>query len=193
VKRHAAQPLSMTDAQAAYLAGLFDGEGCVNVYFRRHTKNGRRYARLMVRVSQNEPAVLRWAMALASMGNISANKPRRAHENPNHVWTVSCSSARRLLATIRPYLIVKAAAVDRALALDAEVVDCRPTSTSSSSVAAAIVVGTPGDAPALPSTDLAAAGPVAGASPGTSEHDDELLCVARARAVVARAEAGGRL
>jgi hypothetical protein len=121
---------TLLPTQAAYIAGFFDGEGSVNVYFRK-AHNGRRYGRLTARLSQNDPAVLRWVQEVTGLGTVHVGQHTSLHKpNPNHMWVVVCEEARRFLPLVRPFLIVKAAAVDRALLLDSEVVRRRASEAS---------------------------------------------------------------
>lgn len=110
----------VTKEDAAYIAGFFDGEGSVNVYWRKGSKNGVRYARLMARISQTERGILEWVRDAAGVGTVHANarRPDKPHWKTQHNYIVASEAARLFLAEIRPYLRVKAEVVDRALELD---------------------------------------------------------------------------
>ena len=51
---------SLSEAQLAYIAGLFDGEGSVGIYYTKSSKSGKKYPKLMARISNNNPTVLEW-------------------------------------------------------------------------------------------------------------------------------------
>jgi intein/homing endonuclease len=94
----------VTDLELAYLAGFFDGEGCVHI--NSPDRAGRQ--NLLIRVSQTEPSVLllyesRW------QGKISTreNGPNR---KPIWLWTACSQNATECLKDLLPYLRVKSAA-----------------------------------------------------------------------------------
>ncbi len=97
-----------------YLAGFFDGEGCVNI-----TVSGK-HRRAVVRVAiinTNVPmleGIQRQYGGRVHKGRVRAKTP---HWKPfcHVVWTGR--QAEELLLTIRPYLILKAAQADLALEL----------------------------------------------------------------------------
>lgn len=109
----------MTDTDAAYLAGLFDGEGSVSFCWVTASKNGKRYGKLSAKISQNDRRVLDWVQSVTGVGSVHAGKKRSDRKNIYHDYVVGHESARLFLATVRPYLKVKGDAVDAKLALDA--------------------------------------------------------------------------
>lgn len=98
----------------AYIAGLFDGEGCVRFAkpTRCHSKG-----RLMAKITQKDPMILYWVQEQFGYGGVFA-KGGGAHD-----YQVSSLKARQFLYAIRPYLRVKGAAVDEKLGLDAETIN----------------------------------------------------------------------
>lgn len=112
----------MTDLEAAYIAGLFDGEGSVSFAWRKASKNGKRYGKLYARISQNDKAVLDWVKSTLSVGSVQPH-PRADKKTLGHDFVVAHEAARIFLAVIRPYLRLKGGEVDQKLALDA--IHCR--------------------------------------------------------------------
>jgi hypothetical protein len=111
----------MTDTDAAYLAGLFDGEGSVSFGWVKASKNGKRYGKLFAKISQNDRRVLDWVQAVTGVGSVHAR--HRVGRNLAHDFVVGHESARFFLSIVRPYLKIKGETVDEKLALDAA--NCR--------------------------------------------------------------------
>ena len=107
----------MTPEDKAYIAGLFDGEGSVSFFWPRAHKNGKRYGKLFLRISQNDRRVLDWVRTVTGVGSIHARK-RIARCKLQHDYAASNEAARILLSAIRPYLKVKGERVDEKLELD---------------------------------------------------------------------------
>ena len=93
----------MSDLELAYLAGFFDGEGCVHI--NRPDRQGR--MSLLIRVTQTDPAVLltyeaRWGGTIYS-GDNGANR------KTIWSWTAHSNVAAGVLRDLMPYLRVKVA------------------------------------------------------------------------------------
>lgn len=96
------------DTELAYLAGFFDGEGCVSISTR-----GRGGYGLLVSISQLTPVPL--LIARARFGGSISRTPDKRGYRAMVVWTVAARVAERALSEMRPFLIVKADEVDLAL------------------------------------------------------------------------------
>lgn len=126
----------MTKTEAAYIAGLLDGEGTVSFYLRpagRKDENGRYrlYGRLEVNIYNTNLEVLLWVARKTKLGKIFT-KTRKKDKKYKHYktcyhWRTQSAGARAFLAEIRPYLIIKARIVDEKLTADAKSI--RPNST----------------------------------------------------------------
>ncbi len=92
----------VTETEAAYAAGFFDGEGCIMISRRKNT------FWIRFEIAQADPAPLHWLAARW------CGKVRRYHSRarPIWYWGLSSISAMRFLHAIRPFLIVKAGQVD---------------------------------------------------------------------------------
>ena len=108
----------MDEVTKAYIAGLFDGEGSVSFVWRKATKNGKKYGRLLARISQNERSVLEWVREVVGLGSVHTRKQQKDNWARTSDYVVAYEAARQFLAVIRPYLRVKGGAVDEKLALD---------------------------------------------------------------------------
>jgi len=83
--------------EAAYIAGFFDGEGCVSIA--RLTDIRRVKPRITI--VQKDPTTLRWIQVRLG-GNL--------HKRPNGVWVLAFDSAvdiRRFVKATYPYLQLK--------------------------------------------------------------------------------------
>ena len=98
------------DTELAYLAGFFDGEGCISISKRSRTAHG--YG-LMVSVSQLNPEPL-LVLRKRFGGSISRSKDKRGFRTLV-VWTIGARLALAALEEMRPYLSVKADEADVAL------------------------------------------------------------------------------
>lgn len=99
-------------ADAAYLAGLIDGEGSVSVNRTRTGKSAkscrRGFAyRSSLTITMTDMAVLKWAQKTTGVGAICKKKTARAKHKPAWAWAVWSVEAADLLRELRPYLKVK--------------------------------------------------------------------------------------
>lgn len=106
----------MTDTETAYLAGLFDGEGNVGVVKAKASKNARLYLRLVVRIFNTHRGCLVFAQQTYGAGWIGEDKrPNHPKWKTGYRWSITGKKAEAFLLSVRPYLLVKAAAVDELL------------------------------------------------------------------------------
>ena len=87
-------------ADAAYIAGLVDGEGTVTLT-RQHANEGRR---LVVSISNNERPLLEFVLRRTGVGKITSKKTYRAPHRPSFAYQVSSRQALDLLRRIAPHL-----------------------------------------------------------------------------------------
>jgi hypothetical protein len=97
---------------AAYLAGLIDGEGYIGVTG-THTsasakgcKRGVAY-RCHISVNMVEKAALQWAQEMTGLGRVSPKKASCVRHRPAWSWNVWSNEASQLALAILPYLHVK--------------------------------------------------------------------------------------
>src|ERR1700749_164720 len=99
----------MTDLGKAYLAGIVDGEGTVNLT-RVHTKGKTRQYRYHQRilVVNTHIGLLHALREIAGVGGVyeSKNAPRYGW-NPVGRWYVTGEQARYLIAELLPFLVIK--------------------------------------------------------------------------------------
>ena len=115
--------VNLTEVDKAYIAGFFDGEGCLG-YYNATLINGKRpaYFHASVSICNTDPRVIHWLSEVTGMGrsNITrfADKKRRVA----YQWQIGRKAdVVQFLTAIRVYLKVKGDQVDVLLAhLEAE-------------------------------------------------------------------------
>lgn len=101
----------------AYLAGLFDGEGCIGLYNTRTKKDSRNVNyQLIMRVTQKSPLAVELFMELFggqiyAYKDVGPNKP-----GPYFSWRVTDKKAVAALVQLQPYLREKLEQCKTALA-----------------------------------------------------------------------------
>jgi len=92
------QSLSKTDA--AYIAGLIDGEGTVTLT-RKHKNENRQ---LCVSISSTEIELLEFVLAATGVGKITNKQASKSHHAQSYAYAVYNRQALSLLEQILPYL-----------------------------------------------------------------------------------------
>lgn len=109
----------MTSAtEAAYLAGIIDGEGHVGAHCQRAGTGGRRSDSWVafVSVSNTDRRLLDW-LADRFGGAVTPVKPGTLLSKPSWLWKREGRSAEPLLRAALPYLVLKREQADAALAI----------------------------------------------------------------------------
>lgn len=112
---------ALTIAEAAYIAGLIDGEGWIGLMSRRATDRPARFIPAMA-ININSGEVLEWLVEVTGLGNVLRVKSHKSNHEHSYRWMITSSSAASLLRQIRPYLIIKQHSADVVIKLDAELV-----------------------------------------------------------------------
>ena len=98
-RMHNSKVRKMSDIDAAYLAGLIDGEGSILISQKREMRNTWR-----LQVSNTDFGVLSWVKETTGIGSIFCHK----HENPKWkdagIWQCYSWNARKILKQLMPYL-----------------------------------------------------------------------------------------
>jgi hypothetical protein len=106
------------DTDLAYFAGLFDGEGCIEVNVRHrtgYTFEERRSYRVGFSLWNSDRDVLEWVEA--TFGGIIYEQTRRNRKRPYYSWRGGLKSYRELFTAARPYMRIKGPQLDLALEL----------------------------------------------------------------------------
>ena len=90
----------MPNVDAAYLAGLIDGEGTIALS-RLHARNNRQ---LVVTISSTERVLVDWALHTIRAGKITTKKPAASHHAPGLTYVIANRQALALLEQVTPFL-----------------------------------------------------------------------------------------
>ena len=98
-----------------YVAGMLDGEGhiCRLMYIAR--RNGQRYYRLNVCITNTNKDVLDWMHAITGIGTVISTGHRAGKRKPCWRWQVTGRAAKMLLEILLPHLHIKADKAARAI------------------------------------------------------------------------------
>lgn len=115
---------TLLPTEAAYLAGLIDGEGYVAVTAATTSKSAKRCKRgaavrvtVAVRMTTRRP--LDWAAALTGFGRVTAPRLLNPKHKQPYQWQIWSRQAVEVLVAIRPYLKVKDRQADLCTAFQA--------------------------------------------------------------------------
>jgi len=90
----------LTAIDAAYIAGLIDGEGTVTLT-RKHKNENRQ---LCVSISSTEIGLLDFVLAVTGVGKITNKQASKSHHAHSYAYAVYNRQALALLEIILPYL-----------------------------------------------------------------------------------------
>jgi hypothetical protein len=94
------QVRQLTAVEAAYIAGIIDGEGTISLS-RRHKNEHRQ---LVISISSTEAELLEYIKATAGAGRITKKKTYRSAHAPGITYAIDNRQALALLEQIAPYL-----------------------------------------------------------------------------------------
>ncbi|MGB9179204.1 MAG: hypothetical protein WCB68_08145 [Pyrinomonadaceae bacterium] len=104
------QPLHLSISNAAYLAGLVDGEGCITACHRRAygEKRERNPSAIDgVRVAMCAPDLIQWVRSTTGLGRIYHLPARKSTHKDSWLWQPGLRERARFLEAILPYLKLK--------------------------------------------------------------------------------------
>ncbi|HXY97827.1 MAG TPA: LAGLIDADG family homing endonuclease [Steroidobacteraceae bacterium] len=90
----------LSDTEAAYVAGIIDGEGTVTLT-RTHRGENRRP---VVSISSTELPLLAYVRGVVGAGRINSKARARMHHSPSFTYCISSRQALLLLEQVSPYL-----------------------------------------------------------------------------------------
>lgn len=90
----------LSKIDAAYIAGLVDGEGTVTLC-RKHKNENRQLA---VSISNTEREVLQYVLQRVGAGKITGKKTAKSHHTPSFTYAIYNRQALNLLEQLNPYL-----------------------------------------------------------------------------------------
>lgn len=122
----------------AYIAGLIDGEGCIQIHSSKGPRSTRRSHSLQVSISNADPRLMMWLIEVIG-GGVTPRKQRSLQHRIGYDWKIFSGNAGRLLEAVRAYLVIKSEQADLALAFLA--LNSRHGTSSGKPLSAAIVTG----------------------------------------------------
>jgi len=90
----------LSPEDAAYIAGVIDGEGTLSLS-RRHRGENRQ---LTVSISSTEPSLLKYVQNKVGAGRITRKRAYQDHHTPSATYAIDNRQALALLEQIAPYL-----------------------------------------------------------------------------------------
>jgi O-phosphoseryl-tRNA(Cys) synthetase len=90
----------LTPEEAAYLAGVIDGEGTISLT-RKHRGEHRQ---LMVSISNTEQPLLKYVKKIIGAGRITNKRTYQINHTPSVTYAISNRQALDVLEQVRPYL-----------------------------------------------------------------------------------------
>ena len=96
---------SLTEAELGYLAGLIDGEGCINIACHR----GRYYVLQVVTAQTNEHLLDYWQKktGLGTVHHMARSRKGSPNDSDKWHWHCANNTAVVLLKMLQPYLVLK--------------------------------------------------------------------------------------
>lgn len=91
----------LTEIDAAYLAGLVDGEGSIMINPRGDTVTAR------LTVTNTHRGVLHWLSEVTGLGKVQAHRPESARHRATWMWVVNGDGALSLLKQLEPFMRIK--------------------------------------------------------------------------------------
>ena len=99
----------MTEVEAAYIAGLFDGEGCISYkqYMRKRSHNKKAYPTWQIRLemAMTDKSVLLWVREVLGVGTVGEKRYKR--------WRCTHRDAFYVCCAIWPFVHVKMEGVQK--------------------------------------------------------------------------------
>lgn len=107
-KRYGPLPFTLSDLDAAYIAGIVDGEGCVTLSKLTDAtmRDGHSY-RPCVMISNTNRVLMQYLTAIVGVGRVNKRKPSSPNSKISYVWVCWSKQATSLLYQLLPFLVLK--------------------------------------------------------------------------------------
>jgi hypothetical protein len=97
----------LTELEKAYIAGFFDGEGCISLGYKKDTSYRRHHTyQLVVTVANTNKEILNFLHQRFG-GHFRKGRPPSKNGKEVYVWALLCRKALKFLEEIYPYLRLK--------------------------------------------------------------------------------------
>ena len=110
----------MKDTNVAYIAGLFDGEGCVSYkqYMRKRSHNKKAYPTWQIRLemAMTDKSILIWVCEVLGVGTVTEKKYKTAYRvgwKKQWRWRCSHRDAYYVSCLLFPYAHIKLAGIQK--------------------------------------------------------------------------------
>ena len=110
----------MKDTNVAYIAGLFDGEGCVSYkqYMRKRSHNKKAYPTCQIRLemAMTDKSILIWVCEVLGVGTVTEKKYKTAYTvgwKKQWRWRCSHRDAYYVSCLLFPYAHIKLAGIQK--------------------------------------------------------------------------------
>ena len=98
---------NLTVAEAAYVAGISDGEGCIGIVKKRQAGYKPSYSARLI-VTNTYLPLLMWLKDTTGLGSIHPRKKRqKAHHKCSYNWSLYSTDLKVLLPQVKQYLLCK--------------------------------------------------------------------------------------
>lgn len=101
------EPKILLPTDAAYLAAIIDGEGCVRLNDRRETRPGASRPSVSVTVANTYLPLMEWLTKTTGVGHIHKIKSNELAKKQGFVWQLASRSAVLVLQQVIPYMLEK--------------------------------------------------------------------------------------
>lgn len=110
----------LADIEKAYIAGLFDGEGCIHISLNKLSSRAKhRYHKLEIIIANTNKEILHYLFSTFG-GRITQNSIRK-NQQTCFSWRMSTKEACAFLKIIYPYLKIKKQQADIAIHFQSEI------------------------------------------------------------------------
>jgi hypothetical protein len=126
-KRGYVSRIFLTETEKAYIAGLFDGEGCVSMHIRKPVRASREKNDMVVvqiTLGMTNRETIEWLCKLTGTPYVTGDRSGRGWKDI-YIWRPNMTIAYDVMEQVYPYLITK----KRNVELFLELMDIRSTST----------------------------------------------------------------
>jgi len=92
----------MQDAEAAYVAGIIDGEGTITLVKKRRTE---RFKSIQISVSSTSYSLVRILQDMTGLGSVSQKRKAKEHHRQSYAWSIHGNQqALAFLRAVLPFL-----------------------------------------------------------------------------------------
>lgn len=116
LRRVTAPMRETSDLDVAYLAGLIDGEGCIEITYRNRTSDAGKAFVLRLTITNTDRGVLQWCRDTTGVGSVSRRRSASGRFRAYFHWTVSLYGAEQVLKRVQPYIKIKQTQLRAAIA-----------------------------------------------------------------------------